>query len=132
VGMGAACLDTATGTGYLMYSAEEVNTRFVAHPPDGANKPRHFICVKYDAGSWKYDNNLAYYAFTPKPSDVLVALLNFDTDTVTSLQGTNTIEYGIAKGYASGNLTYTADWCNATANGGEFTVGGSSFTPNTQ
>jgi RHS repeat-associated protein len=129
VGLGVACLDGATGTGYLMYSKEDVYTRFAAHPPDGANNARHFICVKYDSG-WNYDNNLAYYAFIPEPSDVLVAAVNYDMDTVTSLQGTNTVENGIAKGYASGNLTYTADWYNGAANDGEFTVGGTSFTPN--
>jgi hypothetical protein len=46
--------------------------------------------VKYESGIWKYDNNLAYYAFTPQPWDVLVASVNYGTDTVTSLQGTNT------------------------------------------
>lgn len=108
VGMGVACQDGATGTGYLMYSAEDVRERFAAHPPD-VNAARHFICVKYISGVWKYDDNLAYYAFTPEPSDVLVAAVDYSADTVTSLSGTNTTENGIALGYASGNLSYAAD-----------------------
>ena len=61
---------------------------------------------------WRYDNNLADYTFTPEPLDILMAAVNFATDTITSLQVTNTIENGIAKGYASGNLIYTAGWYN--------------------
>jgi RHS repeat-associated protein len=127
---GVACQDNATGTGYLMYSEEDVYTRFAANPPDGGNNSLHFICVKYTSGQWYYDNNLAYYTFTPEPSDVLVAAVNYDTDTVTSLQGTNTTENGIAKGYATGDLAYTADLYNGLFNDGEFTVGGTNFTPN--
>jgi hypothetical protein len=123
MGVGVACQDGATGTGYLMYSAENVYTRFAANPPNVSGDAEHFICVKYESSTWKYDNNVGYFAFTPEPSDVLVASVNYTTDVVTSLQGTNTTENGtpalqahrliyrrIAKGYASGNLTYTADW----------------------
>jgi hypothetical protein len=58
-----------------------------------------------------------------------MASINFDTDTITSLVGQNTTYYGIAKGYASGNLVYTADIFGGVSNDGEFTVSGSSFTP---
>jgi hypothetical protein len=127
--MVVACQDNATGTGYLMYSEEDVATRFAANPP-AANNASHFVCVKYDSGQWKYDNDQAYYNFTSEPSDVLAAAVNYDTDTVTTLQGTNTTEYGIAKGYATGNLNYYADLYYGIFNDGEFTVGGTNFTPN--
>jgi RHS repeat-associated protein len=120
---GINCYDSATGTGYLMYSEESVHERFSAYPPD-ANNADHFICVKYVSGQWKYDTGSSpyYYTFTPRTSDVLVAAINYTSDTITSLQGTNTSEYGIDKGYASGDLSYLADRWNGQVNDGEFSV----------
>jgi hypothetical protein len=112
-----------------MHSAESVHTRFAANPPN-ANNADHFVCVKYVSGQWEYDNNTNYYAFTPEEGDILVASINFDNDTITSLQGQNSTYYGIAKGYASGNLVYTPDQFGGGYNDGEFTVSGTSFTPN--
>jgi hypothetical protein len=126
---GVACQDDATGSGYLLYSAESVHTRFAANPPHADNAD-HFICVKYMGGQWMYDNNTAYYAFTPEEGDILMASINFDTDVITSLAGYNSTYGGIAKGYASGNLVYTPDQFGGGYNDGEFTVSGTSFTPN--
>jgi hypothetical protein len=112
-----------------MHSAESVHTRFAANPPN-ANNADHFVCVKYVSGQWKYDSNIDYYAFTPEEGDILMASINFDNDTITSLQGQNSTYYGIAKGYASGNLVYTPDQFGGGYNDGEFTVSGTSFTPN--
>jgi hypothetical protein len=53
------------------------------------------VCVKYETGAWKYDDNYSYYSFTPAESDVLVALVNFTDDTVTALAGQNGMENGI-------------------------------------
>jgi hypothetical protein len=81
-----ACSDDATGSGYLLYSAESVHTRFATNPPHADNAD-HFICVKYVSGQWKYDNNIDYYAFTPEEGDILMASINFDTDVIISLAG---------------------------------------------
>jgi len=51
MGKGVACLDGASGTGYLMYSAENVYTRFAANPPNVSGDAEHFTCVKYESGS---------------------------------------------------------------------------------
>ena len=125
---GVACIDTAQGSGYIMYSQESVHTRFSDNAPNGSNAD-HFICVKYDNG-WTYDNNLAYYAFDPELTDVLVAAVNFTSDSVTMLSGTDTYEHGIAKGYESGSLGFTANVWAGSSNAGEFGVTGSQFTPN--
>jgi hypothetical protein len=75
------------------------------------------------SGQWKYDKGTStYYPFTPRPTDVLMASINFGTDTITSLQGTNTSEYGIDKGYASGDLSYLADKWNGQTDDGEFSI----------
>jgi YD repeat-containing protein len=125
---GVACSDGATGTGYLMYSEESVHTRFEAHPPHLYNAD-HFICVKY-ANGWVYDSDSAYYAFTPELSDRLVAAVDYSSDTVTALVGVDGDDHGIVKGYASGDLSFTANQWGGVANPGEFGVSGTQFTPN--
>ena len=123
---GVACLDSATGTGYLLYSAENVHSRFAAHPPHASNAD-HFVCVRY-SGGWQYDTNSAYYSFTPRSSDVLVAAVDFTNDTVTSLAGQNSTLNGVAYGYASGNLTFEANVFAGVSNAGEFYLTGASLT----
>jgi RHS repeat-associated protein len=126
---GVACQDTATGSGYILYSAESVFTRFAAHPPDGANAD-HFICAIYTGGVWQYDNNNAYYTFTPAETDILVASVNFTNDTVTSLAGQNQSVGGIASGYYAGDLTFIPNQYGGSPNTGEFQINGTRFTPN--
>jgi hypothetical protein len=58
---------------------------------------------------------------------VLIAAVDFSNDTITGLQGVNNVENGITKGYASGDLTFTANRWGGVSNSGEFTVGGTSF-----
>jgi len=123
---GVACQDGATGTGYILYSAENVHSRFAAHPPHADNAD-HFLCVRY-SGGWQYDNNSAYYSFTPRSSDVLVAAVDFTNDTVTSLAGQNSTLNGITYGYASGNLSFEANVYGGVANPGEFYLTGTSLT----
>ena len=88
-----------------------VDFAFLADLPSGIdNSPGLQLWrVKYSSG-WKYDNNSTDYAFTPRDTDILVALVDFRADTVTDLKGQSDTVYGIAKGYAGGNLTFTADW----------------------
>jgi len=53
-----------------------------------------------------------FYSFTPRSTDILVAQVDFSADAVTSLAGQSGTVYSIPKGYASGNLTFKADWWN--------------------
>lgn len=123
---GIAALDNRTGTGYLLYSATNVITRFGAY----TGNADHFIAVMYNSGQWYADTNFGQTAFTPVATDVLVATVDFTNDTVTSLEGQAGTEYGIEYGYYSGDLGYIADWWSGAANDGEFTVTGTSFTLN--
>ena len=111
-----------------MYSAESVHSRFAAHPPHSSNAD-HSICVVY-SGGWKYDTNSALYTFTPRSTDILVAAVNFSGDTVSSLEGQDSTLYGIAYGYASGDLTCEANKWNGVYNYGEFSISGTTLTPN--
>jgi len=126
---GVACQDGASGTGFILYSATSVHTRFSAHAPHGSNAD-HFICVKYNGSDWVYDNNSSYYTFTPSSSDVLVASVDFSADIVSDLVGANSIQNGINYGYETGDLTFLANRWGTSSNGGEFNFLGTAIVPN--
>ena len=128
INYGIACQENATDTGYIMYSHQDVFTRFIVNP-DSHNSD-HLIAVKYISGFWRYDNNGSYYIFPVQPTDVLIAEVDFSNDTINDLQGVSGSEYGIEKGYQNGDLTFHANWWNGVANPGEFTVDGTYFITN--
>ncbi len=121
---GIAGNDVATGTGYTMYSQQSVHTRFAGIDPGNAD---HLINVRYNAGQWQYDNNDSWVNFTPTSSDVLIAELNFTTDTIKMLKGDFGVVGGITKGYVQGDLVITANRWNGVTNTGEYTVTGTSI-----
>ena len=129
INLGIAVQEDATGIGYILYSEENVHTRFADNPPH-SNNSDHFIAVQFDGTQWLYDNNFGLFFFTPRSSDILIAEVDFSADTIASLQGVSETENGISKGYASGDLTFVANWWNGGPNIGEFTVEGTSFFPN--
>ncbi|HSI08008.1 MAG TPA: DNRLRE domain-containing protein [Rariglobus sp.] len=122
---GVAVDDSRTGTGYLMYSAQNVVTRFGTQ----VGNADHLIAVFYSGGQWYADKNFGQVAFTPVSTDLLLASVNFTTDTVTSLLGASGAEYGIVKGYASGDLTFIPNQWAGAYNANEFGVTGTTFTP---
>ena len=79
---GIACNDAATGTGFLMYTATSVHTRFSANPPHADNAD-NYICVRY-SGGWQYDSNTDWHSFTPVSTDTLVADISYTSDTITA------------------------------------------------
>ena len=111
---GIAARDLATGTGYILYSEENVHTRFSANRPFG-NTSAHWIAVQFDGTQWLYDNNSRLFPFAPQPTDILVALVDFDADTISGLQGVSGTDHGIRLGYASGDLTFQANWWNGSS-----------------
>ncbi len=79
---GVACGDSNSGTGYIMYSAENVHDRFSGDSPHSANAHR-FICTRY-SGGWEYDTNNDWVSFDPRATDTIVASVDFDADTVSA------------------------------------------------
>ena len=133
LGSGVAVTDAATGTGYILYSVQSVHTRFAGQV--NSNNADHFIAVRFDGTNWEYntDSNTPgqdWIVFTPVASDTLVADVDFDADTITSLEGTNATIDGITAGYASGDLLFVADQFNGIADDGEFQITGTEFTVN--
>ena len=124
---GVAVTDNASGSGFLMYTAESVHTRFGNLNRFNAD---HIVGVRFSNGQWQYNTNSAWQSFTPRSSDILLASVDFSADTVVSLEGTDTSFNGIASGYVSGDLTYIANQWNGSPNAGEFGVTGTSFVPN--
>ncbi|MDA3874124.1 MAG: hypothetical protein PF795_09195 [Kiritimatiellae bacterium] len=126
VNYGVAAQDNATGTGYILWSATNVHTRF---NPQQYNSD-HMIAVKWTGSEWVYDTNEGYVSFTPQASDVLIAEVDFSNDTISSLEGVSGTYQGIELGYASGDLSFAANVWNGGSNAGEFTVSGTAFTKN--
>jgi len=125
---GVAARDNATGTGYILWSAQDVSQRFSPAPTNGNSS--NLIAVVWDGSQWWVDNNATLTAFTPVPTDVLIAEVDFSNDTITSLEGTDGDVHGIAAGYASGDLTFQANVWRGSTNTGEFTIDGTQFTRN--
>lgn len=123
--LGIAAHDQRTGSGYIMYSAESIHTRFADNPPSAWNAD-HLIAVVYDNGVWKIDRNKnTLVAFTPVSTDHLLAEVDFGADTVDHLIGVNTVVEGINAGYSAGDLVITAEMWGGSPNEGEFGVDGS-------
>lgn len=102
---GIASWDSATGTGYIMYSEEDIHSRFGANP--GFNTAENLVAVVYQGGEWFWSAWGGLTAFTPTNSDRLLAEVDFDSDTVTNLEGTDDTINGIGAGYTSGDLAVT-------------------------
>eukprot|EP00933_Yihiella_yeosuensis_P025589 TRINITY_DN1983_c0_g1_i1.p1 TRINITY_DN1983_c0_g1~~TRINITY_DN1983_c0_g1_i1.p1 ORF type:complete len:700 (-),score=75.98 TRINITY_DN1983_c0_g1_i1:200-2299(-) len=136
---GLRCTDNATGSGFIMYSNEDVHKRFNHDKfqddfrEHGANS---FVCVRYNDNQWQFDTNWAdetdrrsnnsWHTFIPRTSDTLVASVDYTDDKVMDLKGINVTHKGIQMGYADGDLVFFANQ-NATAgqDDGEFRITGS-------
>ena len=127
---GVPCTDAATGSGFIMYSAQDVRSRFsqTSLPSDMAD---HLICVKYSSGTgWMYDDNAGNdVGFVARDTDVLIASVDFAADTVTSLVGTDEYYAHLTKGYNSGDLVFVAGkyGTSSTSDAGEVYVSGTYF-----
>jgi Ca2+-binding RTX toxin-like protein len=126
IGFGVAARDNATGTGWVMYSDAAVAERFSDDPPL-AGQSEHLVVVVREGDQWFYDDNETLRAFTPAHGDVLLAEVDFDADTVTSLEGRSQVIDGIEAGFEGGDLEFAANRWTGEANAGEFTVSGSWF-----
>ena len=122
--IGVICTDSATYSGWIMWSEEPVNTRLGI----GSSYAEHFIGVTHDNGRWQYDNNSTLIDFNPEPSDLLVWEIDTDANTATSLEGTNTVINGIKAGYGAGDLVVIPEQLGGSSNVGEFDLEGTYLT----
>ena len=127
-GNGIAVQDLETGTGYIMYSAEKLNDRFASNKPF-VTTSEHMVAVRYDGttGQWSYSDNSAWHVFDIAEGDRLIAAVDFDADTITSLLGNIGTVGGMHHGFNDGDLVFRADQWAGFANDGEFQITGTFF-----
>lgn len=103
-------LNTASPNTYLMYSVQDLGTRW-----GSAATGAHFVVVQgvQDGPDWvwSYDNGTSMVPFTPCPTDVLVATIDMSGATpaiaVIGQQGAQDDTFnGIVDGYSSANSTF--------------------------
>ena len=120
LGLGIAARDDATGTGWLMWSSQSVQSRFSPSPhSDGAEQ---FIVVQYVNDQWMYDSNTNLVAFTPNSNDCLIAEINLTSDTVQPLDNNSPDIHGLDAGFPSTPITIIANQWNGLFNAGEFEI----------
>jgi len=118
--------DNATGQGFIMYSEQNLNTRFPGKFIGGTS--HQVLAVRFEGGVWQYNNNSAWNDFTPVESDRLIATVDFaGTDSITLLKGVYGSFEGITQGVFDSDLTFVADQYNGLSNTGEIQVYGTSF-----
>jgi hypothetical protein len=87
LGDGVAVDDAATGSGYLMFSVADVHARFSGPNAPKAGSANQVIAVRYSGGQWQYNNDLGWFTFTLATGDLLLAEVNFDSDSVYGVGG---------------------------------------------
>lgn len=117
--------DNATGTGYLMYTAESAHTRFANVDPNNSD---HVVAVRFRNGQWEIAGVSSWQIFVPRQTDRLIGFVDFDLDTVNGLSGQSGNINGIMQGYFESDLVFFADLWNGSFNNGEFSVTGSFFS----
>ena len=137
VGAVIDCADGASGTGYILFTEESARTRWGSgFHGDTAD---HFVCVQYSSqtAQWTYHksgvNSNVLRTLEPRPSDVLVADVDYTADTVSAALGMSGSVGGIRYGFTAGDLQFLAggpsSW-HRNHRGGEFRVFGSYLLPN--
>lgn len=123
---GIASWDSLTGTGYIMYTEQDIYSRFGANP--GFNTADNLVAVVNQGGQWYWSAWGGLTPFTPTNTDQLLAEVDFDADTVQDLAGTETTIDGIDAGYESGDLVVTPNQFGtpAAASPDDFHVQGTS------
>lgn len=123
--------DKNQGIGYLMYSEQDLFERFAAHPPynESGKTPNsaHLIAVRFTGIEWQHDDNTQWHPFEPRPSDRLIARLNFTAGTADLLEGLANAVYGIRLGYDVGDLSVQTHIYEGQHNPGELLITGTSF-----
>lgn len=102
---GIASWDSLTGTGYIMYTEEDIYSRFGANP--GFNTADNLVAVVNQGGQWYWSAWGGLTPFTPTSTDQLLAEVDFTADTVQHLEGVEDTINGIDAGYESGDLDIT-------------------------
>ena len=128
VNFGIQVWDGAVGAGYIMFSQQNLFTRFESNRPHHRNS-EHLVAVRLEGDQWQYNHNASdWESFEPSVNDRLLAEVDFELDVIQSLQGATGQVDGIEYGFATGDLTFAANVWDQRLNYGEFTVDGTHFS----
>lgn len=83
---GVALSDSLSAEGFLMYSEEDIFTRFPVASFDGQNC-HHIIGVLRVGDHWEFDDNVYRYTFTPRTTDCLIAVVGWGITHINKLNG---------------------------------------------
>lgn len=114
--------DSATGTAYMIYSKEVVGQRF---PDSGPFQAQHFFAARMASDQWQYATDSGWVPFQPRNSDLVIAELNLDDDSVKLWKGIRYTVDGIAGGFHDGDITIAGGQLAGKATSGQFEVFGS-------
>lgn len=128
-GEGVTFNDRNIGEAYIMYSAEDVHDRFTKKPIDKSDAD-HFVTVMNHDGYWHYETKGRIIRFTPNETDVLIAKIDFPTESVEMLLGENSEVKGVAAGYSSGDLNVESNGWNGWTKQSSFRLSGSTLNLN--
>ena len=128
-------MDDATGIGYMLYSAESVQTRFVLASPGHVDSADHLACVHFDAVAqlWMVHHsdgpagpaNDWATSFEPRETDLLIADIDFDeAEIMSAVVSAPTTVHGVQRGIASTDLVFQPNTWDGAENQGEFGVSG--------
>ena len=118
-----ACGDGNSGSGFILFSVENLVDRgFTVH----GGSHDHMVCVRYSGGVWQQDSNDAWLEFTPVDTDLLVAYLDFDADTIEASTCSDETYEGIA--FGTGATDVQADYWDGGSNDGEWGIWADTIT----
>ena len=127
---GIAVSDDASGAGYVLYSEENVHTRFADLLLENSD---HLVAVRFHDDVWQYNNDTVWVDFDAAENDVLLANVDFEAGVIRPFEGTvseGTVRPigGVEMGYLDGNLHFFANQWNGQSDAGEIGVIGSYFS----
>ncbi|MCA9136758.1 MAG: DVUA0089 family protein, partial [Planctomycetales bacterium] len=133
---GVTVHESATGFGFLMYSQQSLTERFsqslpnYEHATTEQSNANHFVVVQFDTVGrhWFFSDGTRFHNFVPATTDILVASLNFDLDTVADLRGKHGRYEGVSLGYLDGDLVFIPNSWAGLASPGQVEVTGTRFT----
>ena len=121
LGSGINGTDSLQGSGYLLWSEQDVHDRFVGIHSGAAD---HLIGVVWDGQQWNYDDGSGVEPYVPVATDCLVAELDYSANTASPLAGVSDVVFGIDAGYDQGDLQVVAQQWRGNFNNGEFEATG--------
>ena len=110
VGNGAHCKHDGgveARLGFLMYTKTNRDTRWSSTTAASGGYTQNLVCARFTGLEWQYLEDSTWTKFTPVPTDVLLARIEFDNSTITSLKSEDEEFFTVKMGYVDGDLEFS-------------------------